>query len=231
MPVAGGAGAKLCSLTADCLDAAKPELTKAGIEHFVKRIRGSTCADARNHGVTSSLEQVVYTHFVFIDSDITFTPYDLLRLLAHGREVGIIGAHYPRKWLEWERVRELSPEDARDPEKVRRIVSRQEWDHTNEGDEVRVDLYGCRQQVDQLPGGFLCLSREALEWLREQDGHTAAYRKGLDHWTYGFFLDVIDSSRTMVGEDIYFCRKARALGHSVWELKDIELGHIGEVEF
>lgn len=66
-------------------------------------------------------------------------------------------------------------------------------------------------KVDALPAGFLLIKMEV-------------FRKIDRPW---FFFEPEMAGKSMVGEDVYFCRKARKYGYDIWLDPTIEIGHMG----
>lgn len=75
-------------------------------------------------------------------------------------------------------------------------------------------------QVDYIGMGFTYIRREVFEKMTmpyfDFDWHVSdKYKRG----------------EKMIGEDVYFCRKAKELGFKVWANPFVEIGHIGNFEY
>jgi hypothetical protein len=77
-----------------------------------------------------------------------------------------------------------------------------------------LDLNKYLQEVGSVGGGTLLVKREVLESME-----------------YPYFFEDLSNGR--VGEDVYFCRRAKELGYKIWIDTDLSLegGHIGEYEY
>lgn len=211
------------------LFAADKFLRARGIEWTGGFMSGTWVTSQRNDLCQLFLESKA-THLLFIDSDMKWTESDLDRLLKHGEDVSLIGAFYPKKELDWSAVKNVK--DPRDPEEVRRAVSRQTWGHFEIGDRVEKEGAGARVQVDFLPTGFMLIERSVLTRLRLATGNQLAYKSfSLDREGCYLYFDYPLVGETLISEDVAFSQMCREFGIELWELCDVELGHVGTVTF
>lgn len=123
-----------------------------------------------------------FTHLLFVDSDMTFEPDAILKLLA--REKDIIGTHYNCRALPLKTTVELKA-----------------------GQTELKELDTC----NALGAGFLLIKTEVF--------------KKLSHpW---FFWEVNEKGETTLGEDHWFCKKAREAGYEIFVDISIPIGHEG----
>jgi hypothetical protein len=218
----------------DALNGTLRHLRKLGIKSMGPDIQsGGWTALARNE-CCFNFEHSPADLLLFLDSDLWWRPEDVVRLFQHGQNgIDIIGAHYPKKELEWWRIGEKSLEDLRDPERVKNVVSRGQWPHREIGPRVEDCV-----EVDYVPTGFLLLSRDALSTYRERYETKCGKKGALHYWSPGvleprteFFRYLVDEESVMLGEDIAFCRTARGLGLKIYKLLDTEIRHVGKVVF
>lgn len=129
----------------------------------------------------------------FLDSDVTWPVGQLIKL-AHS-PVDFVGGAYRHKLKD-----ESYPVG---------------WDasidqsHLKEGDLI---------EVASLPGGFLSLSRNVFERLKEE--HPERTMEHFGHKMHGFFEMPFNS-----GEDGFFCKSWRDIGGKVFLDPEIELTH------
>lgn len=135
---------------------------------------------------------------VFLDADVSFEPGSLIKLASH--DVDVVGGAYRYKEAE-----ERYP-----------VI----W-----LDKPELHAINGLLEVGSLPGGFLCVSRRALERLRE-----AMPRKYVfgDRVFDGFFHAPIQEG-LLFGEDAAFCTDWRAIGGQVWLDPELSLSHHGGV--
>lgn len=155
--------------------------------------------DARNRLVREFLNGVC-SELVFVDSDIGFTPDDLLRLLSHDRDV--VGGSYPMK------------------------QAIEQFPVRLKGGEIRADADGLIE-VDGLPTGFLRIRRNALERLAK-DAPTYRVRGGEDTQDTRLIFErlIVDGGR--VSGDYAFCRKWKLSGGRIYCDPELALEHAGE---
>ena len=71
-----------------------------GIEWTVDTmVNESLIPRGRNNLVAKFLHNTTATHLMFIDADIRFDPYDILKLLEFDKD--IIGMPYAKKLIDW----------------------------------------------------------------------------------------------------------------------------------
>lgn len=136
---------------------------------------------------------------IFLDSDITFEPGELLKL-AHKPADVVGGAYrfkfetenYPIGWLE-----------------------------DNEKKGLWANEHGLIE-VASLPTGFLCISRKAFEVLREAHPDREYSHMGQKAFCY---FQMVFKDGGLYSEDSFFCREFREAGGKVYLDPEIELTH------
>ena len=82
------------------------QMSKYGIEtKFSFLFNESLITRARNYLVDEFLRSG-YTHMMFIDADVHFTPQDVIALLALDKD--IVGGPYPKKSMNWKNIAETA---------------------------------------------------------------------------------------------------------------------------
>jgi hypothetical protein len=155
-----------------------------------------------------------HTHALLWDSDLSWEPEPVLRVLWHALRYEVIGAGYLAKTFKpfW-------------------LV------HTPET--FKIDKYGCIPMTDENTGmglGFTCVQRKVFE---ELSAKAPLYRhvKHKEPLREVFRFDMFDSEYKgetfpeMRGEDFGFFQDVRALGYTPMMDPSIELGHHGMAEF
>ena len=146
------------------------------------------------------------THLMFVDADIQFNPQDIVKLVAHDKD--IVGGIYPQKTLP--------------PKMVVNTLN----NGACEGDLVEVGTLGT---------GFMLIKRAVFERMIDAGAQKYTDAIGLstvenDH-QYDFFNCTIDSQGRYLTEDWSFCRKWRELGGAIWADTSIALAHVGYYRF
>ena len=86
-----------------CLISTLEALPKWGIEVNVKFCKNdSLITRARNNLLAMAMATPSTTHIMFIDSDISWTPYDIVKLIVSNK--ALIGGIYPLKKYHWHKM-------------------------------------------------------------------------------------------------------------------------------
>lgn len=184
-----------------------------------------------------------YTHFLFLDADISFDPIDIIALISLDKE--IIGAPYPKKTINWKAIWEGAKnllkhpnfdESKFDPNELEGLV----------GEYVFNPIPGTKQfnvftplEVMELGTGYMMVQREVFVKFKESYPHLV-YRpdhKGQQNFdgsrmSFAYFDTVIDpDSLRYLSEDYMFSQYWRAVGGSVWMCPWMKTKHLGTYEF
>lgn len=157
------------------------------------------------------------THLLFIDSDIAFTPRDVLRIVSHDED--IVGGIYPLKTMERE-VKWCGNgvcDAAKAPAGAR--------SHSP----VREDGL---QEVGCIGTGFMCIARRAFEKIIGADGPKIRYQQDWPPYReeFAFWRQTIrevNGHQRFLTEDWNFCYRYRELGGHVFADTQVILRHAG----
>ncbi len=143
-------------------------------------------------------------YLMFVDNDISWPPGKICELAR--KNVDIVGGAYRAR---------------KDPEQymVRYLPKDELWAENG------------LIEVEGLPGGFMCISRQVLETMVKNHPELE-YEEGIapDKIAYRFF-DFAQEGNIYWGEDMWFCRLARRNGFKIWLHPEIEFSHIGYKAF
>jgi hypothetical protein len=187
------------------LISAMSDLTAKGINVSVNCWQGDSLLPHARNVLLGYFMASDCTDLVFVDSDISWAPGELERLLAH--EVDFVaGAYrfksddegYPIAWLE-------------------------ESDHpvTDKG---LIPVAG-------VPGGFFRMTRAGVERVVSKCDHLvyeSHNAKGLKCW---YLFDIVFENGRAWGEDYVFCKNIRALGETIYLDPSLRIGHQGFKEY
>ena len=180
-----------------------------------------------------------YTRLLFIDADIEFQVEDVLKLIAHNKEV-CVGA-YPKKGVNWQRIKES-------------IVAKPGQDISDRdiaaaGSDYAINFKFINRDSKQIAiengviklhdgaTGFMMIKREAIDKM------IAAYPElkynndlntppDLQDFFYAFFDTMIDpKDRRYLSEDYTFSRRWQDIGGDIWLDPTISLNHYGSFNF
>lgn len=185
----------------------------------------SLISRARNAAVAHFLSDPELTHLLFIDSDVVFTPEDVLKLFQVNEPV--VAATYPQKWL--------------DQAKMRKVFSMQELPndplalctrlpvHFVQGQSIRPVM-----EAEYVATGFLLIQRKVFENMiksypeRKYSNEIDGYMSANPDLFYDFFpVHIHPTTRRYESEDYGFSRLWREIGGKIWIATDITLTHRG----
>jgi hypothetical protein len=197
---------------------------------------------ARNYLVDEFIHRSECTHMLFLDSDISFNPQDVIALLALDKEVA--GGPYPKKAIKWKSVKKaVEKKPDIDPQTLEKVT----------GDYVFNPVKGTAQfsvteplEVLELGTGFMMIRREVFAKMTEQyptirykPDHVGQANFDGSRYIHAFFDTVIDTKDSITGggsdrylsEDYMFCQMWRKMGGSIWLCPWMKTSHIGTYHF
>jgi len=180
----------------------KKSLTRCGIQHSVVELWGeSLITRARNKLVNTFRKKSDFTHFMFIDSDIEFSPADVLRLLHSGHD--FCAAPYPAKAIGTQLIGNPQVKDG------------------------CVKVVNGWAEGQDLPTGFMIISRTIFDKLApfvpEVDDDVVGSGVG----AYHNFFDCGVDGRQYLSEDWWFSRLCGLHGIQPWLDTKAKLKHWG----
>ncbi len=202
-------------------------------ESLITRARNYCCEAFMNSG---------YTHLMFIDADIGFTPQDVLALLAltiqENSPHDIIGGPYPKKTISWEKIKVAVDKGMadEDPNNLSKFVG--DYVFNPKAGTQRIAL-GEPCEVLEIGTGFMMIPRRTLEKFQ------AAYPQYMyrpDHIRtkefdgskkiMQFFQAEIDAkSERYLSEDYWFTQKAQDIGLRTYLCPWMSMTHMGSYMF
>jgi hypothetical protein len=164
------------------------------------------------------------THLLFIDSDIAFTPRDVMRIVSHDEDV--VGGIYPLKTMDRE-VKWCGNQLALELNTAPAVPSATAPEV--EPGAVRPDGL---QEVGCIGTGFMCIARRAFEKIMAMDGEKIRYSQD---WPphreeFAFWRQTVRSvngQRRFLTEDWNFCYRYRELGEKIFADTQVILRHAG----
>ena len=189
---------------------------------------------ARNYLVDEFLRSDS-THLLFIDSDISFQPKDVIALLALDRDV--IGGPYPKKAIKWKSVKTAL---AKNPDIDLGVLEKVA------GDYVFNPVKGTAQftvteplEVMEIGTGYMMVKREVFPKFAEhypnlkyKPDHVGQAHFDGTRYIHAYFDTVIDKdSERYLSEDYMFCQWWRNMGGQIWLCPWMKTAHIGTYHF
>ena len=179
-----------------------------------------------------------FSRLMFIDADIEFQVEDVIKLIAHNKEVAV-GA-YPKKGVNWQRIRE-SVKQTEEPYDDKAIASF--------GSDYAINFKFINREAKQIAienglirlhdgaTGFMMIKREVILKMIEKYPELK-YNNDLNtppelnpHF-YAFIDTMIDpKDRRYLSEDYTFSRRWQEIGGEIWLDPSISLNHYGSFNF
>jgi len=207
-------------------------LGSAGHQSFYgKTYNESLITRARNTLVNEFLK-TDSDYLLFIDADHGFNPREILKMIES--DVELIGAIYPMKNINWNRVVSaidygVKPEDL---EKYTGFFSANL--KSKDGEPITITL-DKPLQVDNVATGMMLIKREVFEkMIPTTESYASSENNGLVNFSekhYDFFKTEIDEKGILLSEDYYFCKKWEDLGGIVYAAPWVQITHFGSYEF
>jgi len=179
-----------------------------------------------------------FTRLMFIDADIEYQVEDVIKLIAHNKDVAV-GA-YPKKGVNWQRIRD-SVKQTDEPLDDKAIASF--------GSDYAINFKFLNREAKQIAienglirlhdgaTGFMMIKREVIDQMIEKYPELK-YNNDLNtppelnpHF-YAFFDTMIDpKDKRYLSEDYTFSRRWQDIGGEIWLDPSISLNHYGSFNF
>ena len=231
-----------------CLMQTKELFQNFGIKlHVLFCKSDSLVSRARNNLVAKAMNDPEMTHIFFIDNDITWDPFDIIKLLIADKP--IIGGIYPLKTYNFNRI---VPTE-QNPNPVQRIIDTKnasQLSKINNQDAIQMNMlrynvnYISNQikieknltQVKHIATGFMMIQRSVIEKMSNAYASTK-YTDDVNFlipeenkFAYALFdCGVVDDH--YLSEDWMFCNRWSTLGGELWIDITINLTHTGIHDF
>lgn len=206
----------------------------------------SLVSRARNNLIAKAMSDPSITHMLFIDSDITWSPVDILKLILADKQ--LVGGLYPIKRYEFEKLlvpgRNVIQEwlDAKNKSQLRGLVPDLEFiqnklvrynlNYLSNVLEVQNNL----TKVKHLATGFMMIKRETIEKMSRAFPSTkytddVGYLQGKENdYAYALFDCGVEDDH-YCSEDWLFCTRWTKMGGEVFVDVTVNLNHSGIEDF
>jgi len=202
---------------------------------------------ARNNMVARAMTDESMTHIMFIDSDISWRPSDIVKLLVDDRDV--VGGIYPLKKYYWERMigdPASNPVRAtlqrREGSVAKEIVSETEYLQNNllrynvNYLQDKMEIQDSVTRVKHIPTGFMMIRRGVFTRMMQAFPSTkyvddVGFLHGKENdFAYALFDCGVEDGH-YCSEDWMFCNRWSKMGGHVWIDVSVNLNHTGIEEF
>jgi len=203
----------------------------------------SLVSRARNNLVARAMTNDKMTHIMFIDTDITWNPYDLIKLIMSNEL--LIGGIYPLKNINWNKLNDLPQwKKKRDNQIIIQKISDDELIQNNvlqyntnfnvNNNKISID----KNLIDvrHLATGFMMIRRETIECMQKAFPSTkytddvCFLEKHENKHAFALFdCGVIEDH--YFSEDWLFCQRWINMGGKIKADVTINLSHTGIYDF
>ena len=218
---------------ASCLMSLSRALAQHQINHTVEFLGSdSLISRARNSIVAKFYSQPEWSHLLFLDADLMFSPEAVLKMIQEEKE--LIGCPYPKKVYNWNKV-EKCINEGRVVAEHKPLLTDINYNFLSSKEEVEVN--DTCVKVKDIPTGFMLIKRSVITALmmaypeRKYKNNIAG--QGEDN-SKDYFYDLFGTGVVngyYLSEDYYFCYLVRELGIDCWLETGFTLGHIGRETF
>jgi len=197
---------------------------------------------ARNYLVDEFIHRSDSTHLLFLDSDISFNPQDVIAMLALDKDV--IGGPYPKKAIKWSSIKKgIQKHPDIDIGMLEKLA----------GDFVFNPAKGTAEfsvseplSVLEIGTGFMMIKRNVFEKMTDaypsikyRPDHVGQANFDGSRYIHAFFDTVIDTKDSITGggsdrylsEDYMFCQMWRKIGGEIFLCPWMRTAHIGTYHF
>jgi len=224
-----------------CLDL-QNVMGKYGVDiKFSFLFNESLITRARNYLVDEFLRSD-FTHLLFIDSDIHFTPQDVIAMLALDKD--IIGGPYPKKSINWANIKQaiINNPDI-NPSELENVVGEYVFNVVKGTSKFSVTE---PLEVMEIGTGYMLISRKVFEkimveypQIHYKPDHLGQSNFDGSRYIHAFFDTVIDSTDSITGggsdrylsEDYMFCQMWRKMGGQIFLCPWVKTQHVGSYAF
>lgn len=188
---------------------------------------------ARNSIMAKFLANQTFTHLFFIDTDISFRVESVVNLILSGFE--LTGVSYPKKQINWERVKHLVKQDVDDKTLMNQMSDMNYnliFHKNNKG--TYLNMLGSFVESKDIPTGFMMIKRIVADLLvlnypeKKYNNNVAGYNDG-DYFYDFFACGVVDG--IYLSEDYFFCKLCRDIGIELFLDTQSTLVHTGKQDF
>ena len=199
-------------------------------------LKSSLVTQGRNLCVANFLNaDHKYTHLLFIDSDINFSPESIFEMIDLDKEV--IAIPYPMKTISWEKIDKLSKElKYKNPTELSTLGFTYPIKVADTGNII---VQNNVIEVTHAPTGCMLIKRQVFDKMIEKypdlEINQPTILNGEETKTnnlYNFFDTFHDlESKKYYGEDFGFCQKWRDIGGKCYCYINRFITHVGEYQY
>lgn len=206
---------------------------------FLLEGRISIVSHARNRLVRRFLLETNCSHLLFIDDDIGFNADHLMQMLNFSN-LPVVGALYPQRSIDWEKVKEIVLSIGHIPsEDIATCAAsyRNNVGWLGAAPDIKTISSPAPFRVSFVATGLMLISRSCLETIIKNqtiftyDFEVQNNSEIRTHKFWELFRSHVDSNGVFLGEDAYFCRLIQDSGFPIHAYGAIHVVHSGITDY
>lgn len=207
-----------------------------------KVINVPVLATARNILASIVLDDPGYSHLLFVDADMAFSPSLIAKMLKFGKP--FVASVYPEKLTHWTELGEELAKNRMPTMRARLVTStyvcgKELWEEVQPSGKCVIRMVDGFARMGLVGTGVMLVSREALLAIRADNPDLWVEEPAREVRDWGLeqggllrcFDTFVNEGGYLVGEDIAFCHRWRRTGGEIWAAMDEAIVHSGVARF
>jgi hypothetical protein len=181
----------------------------------------SLITKARNDIISQFYNKSTLDYFIFIDSDMSWNPEDIVKLMNDDKEV--IGATYPKKVINWREIQQCTRYGLADNvgEMLNKTSEYTVW--------IKNKPEGKKQKlikVNRLGTGFMMIKRSVIKKLKRKFKDLIYLMDDQKSKGIAIFESQVKNGEHL-SEDYAFCERVQEVGTDILINPSLEINHHG----
>lgn len=207
-----------------------------------KVINVPVLATARNILASIVIDDPSYSHLLFVDADMAFSPSLIAKMLNVRHP--FVASVYPEKLTHWKELGEELAKDGMEIMRARLVTSsyvcgKELWEEVRSSGRRVIRVVDGFARMGLVGTGVMLVSREALLAIKDANPklwveEPAAEVRGWGLTEGGLlrcFDTFVNEAGYLVSEDIAFCHRWRGTGGEIWAAMDEAIIHSGVARY
>lgn len=207
-------------------------LNNMNIKFFVEFTQNeSLISRARNNLIAKAMTNKESTHFMFIDSDISWNPIEIIKLIV--RDKDLVGGIYPLKTLNLDNIKNIKNIENKSISDIKKELIKFNFNAINNGN---AEIKDSCLEVKHIATGFMMIKRAVIESLQKSYPYTKyvddiGYLNNTEDENAFALFDTNVEYGHYLSEDWLFCERWKSIGGKVFCDITIGLSHTGSYSF
>lgn len=191
----------------------------------------SLISRARNNLIAKAMTNKESTHFMFIDSDISWNPIEIIKLII--RDKDLVGGIYPLKTLNFDNIKNIKNIENKSISDIKKELIKFNYNTINN---ANAEIKNSCLEVKHIATGFMLIKRNVIEKLQQAYPSTkyiddiGFLNKTEEENAFALFDTSVEYDHYL-SEDWLFCERWKSIGGKVYCDITISLSHSGSYSF